>query len=74
MNGINGGTGNLGGTPKAAKFGIGTEIHTNVFAPNGTLWLRQNGHFTGAFLGKWVDLGIGATVQLLSQWEERTGP
>jgi len=73
VNGINGSTGNLGGTPKAAKFGISTEIHANVYAPNGTLWLRQNGTFTGAFLAKWVDLGIGATASLLSQWTEGTG-
>ncbi len=70
VNGINGSTGNLGGTPKAAKFGISTEIHANVYAPNGTLWLRQNGTFTRAFLGKWVDLGIGATASLESQWTE----
>ena len=70
VNGINGGTGNLGATPKAAKFGIGTIVQANVYVPNGTLWLRQNGQFTGAFLGKWVTLGIGATATHLSQWSE----
>jgi YD repeat-containing protein len=73
VNGMNGSTGNLGGTPKAAKFGISTAIHANVYAPNGTLWLRQNGQFTGAFLAKWVDLGIGASASLLSQWSVGTG-
>jgi len=70
VSGVNGNSGNLGGTPKAAKFGIATEIHANVYAPNGTLWLRQNGRFTGAFLARWVDLGIGAEVTHLSQWTE----
>jgi len=73
VNGINGNSGNLSATPKAAKFGINTVIHANVYAPNGTLWLRQNGQFTGAFLARWVDLGIGATAQLQSQWQEGTG-
>jgi hypothetical protein len=49
VNGINGSTDNLGGKPKAAKFGVSTEIHANVYAPNGTLWLLQNGQFTGGF-------------------------
>ena len=73
VTGINGSTGYLGATPKAAKFGIGTEIHANVYVPNGTLWLRQNGRFTGAFLARWVDLGIGASVQHLSHWGEGSG-
>jgi RHS repeat-associated protein len=70
VTGINGSSGGLGATPKAAKFGISTSVDANVYAPNGTLWLRQNGQFTGAFLGRWVDLGIGATAENLSQWAE----
>jgi RHS repeat-associated protein len=73
VTGINGGTGGLGATPKAAKFGIATTVQANVYVPNGTLWLRQNGQFTGAFLGKWVILGIGATAEHLSQWSEGAG-
>jgi len=73
VNGRNGNTGGVGATPKAAKFGISTEIHANVYAPNGTLWLRQNGRFTGAFLARWVDLGIGAEATLVSQWTEGGG-
>ena len=68
VNGINGGTGNIGATPKAAKFGLSTEVQANVYVPNGTLWLRQNGQFTGGFVGKWVVLGRGATAALLSDW------
>lgn len=67
--GINGNTGKLGATPKAAKFGIGTSILANVYVPEGTLWLRQNGQFTGSFLGRWVILGIGASAELESGWQ-----
>jgi RHS repeat-associated protein len=38
--------------------------------PSRPLWLRHNGQFTGAFLGKWVVLGIGATAEHLSQWTD----
>lgn len=62
VTGINGDTGDLGATPKAAKFGIATTIRAKVFVPNGTLWMRQNGQFTGAFVAKWVILGIGASA------------
>jgi len=34
---------------------------------------RGDGQFTGAFLAKWVDMGIAATASLLSQWTEGTG-
>ena len=73
VNGINGRSGTLRGTPKAVKFGLATQVQANVYAPNGTVWLRQNGDCTGAFLGKWVVLGRGAAVAHLSQWSEGSG-
>ena len=69
--GVNGATGNLGATPKAAKIGIGAEVHANLYVPHGTLWLRQNSHSTGAFLARDVDLGIGARVTLASAFANR---
>lgn len=69
VTGINGSAGELFETPRAAKFGIGTTIDANVYVPNGTLWLRQNGQFTGGFLAKWVILGIGTTAEHQSSWE-----
>lgn len=69
--GVNGATGNLGATPKAAKIGIGAEVHANFYVPNGTLWLRQNSHSTGAFIARDVDLGIGAQVTLASAFANR---
>jgi hypothetical protein len=64
--GINGGSGNLGATPKAAKIGIGSTVGANFYVPNGTLWLRQNTVAAGAFLGRDVDVGIGVELTLAS--------
>jgi Tol biopolymer transport system component len=66
VTGQNGNTGNLGGTPKAAHFGIDNTLIANVYAPNGTLWIRQGSTARGAFLGRWVDIGIGVQVTLES--------
>jgi hypothetical protein len=66
VTGQNGNTGNLGGTPKAAHFGINNTLIANVYAPNGTLWIRQGSTARGAFLGRWVDIGIGVQVTLES--------
>jgi len=64
INGINGNNGSLGATPKAAKFGIRSTVFAHVFVPNGTLWIRQGSTAEGAFIGKWVIIGIGARVSL----------
>lgn len=58
VTGINGSTGNLGATPKAAEFGIQNILEANVYANNGTLSLKQNTFATGAFIGRWVIAGI----------------
>ncbi len=58
ITGINGNNGNLGATPKAAKFGVQNIIEANVYVENGTLLLKQNTVATGAFLGKWVIGGV----------------
>jgi len=68
VNGQNGSTGTVNATPVAAKFGISSTVVANVYVPNGRLWLRENSHSTGAFLGRWVDVGIGAEVTLDSAW------
>ncbi|MGH7597474.1 MAG: hypothetical protein ACREOI_14060, partial [bacterium] len=62
--GINGASGNLGATPKAAQIGISNTVLANFYVPNGTLWLRQNTTATGAFWAKDVDVGIGVQVAL----------
>lgn len=68
VTGQNGNTGNIGATPKAAKFGINSTVIANVYVPNGTLWLRQGSEATGAFLAKWVIVGLSATVTHESGW------
>lgn len=60
--GINGSSGTLSATPKAAQIGIANTVKANFYAPNGTLWIRQNSEVTGAFMGKDVDVGIGVKV------------
>lgn len=57
VTGINGGSGNLGATPKAAQFGQNSIVQANIYAPNGTLILQQGATGVGAFLGKWVVMG-----------------
>jgi hypothetical protein len=66
VTGQNGSSGNLGATPKAAHFGINNTLIANVYAPNGTLWIRQGSTARGAFVGRWVDIGIGVEVTLES--------
>jgi hypothetical protein len=39
---------------------------TAVDGPNGTLWIQSGSMARGAFLGKWVDIGVGANVTLES--------
>ena len=71
--GINGQSGKLEATPKAAKIGIGNLIHANFFVPNGTLWLRQNTEATGAFLAKDVIVGKAVHLTLDSFFAPQSG-
>ena len=62
VNGINGTTGNLGATPKAAQIGYANTLRANIYAPNGTVWIKQKTVAEGAFIGK--DVKIGKNVQV----------
>ncbi len=64
VTGINGNTGNIGATPKAATFGVQSSVIANVHVPNGTLQLHQGTTGIGAFLGKWVIVGNNAELTL----------
>jgi hypothetical protein len=66
VTGVNGNTGALGATPKALQIGQNSTIIANLYAPNGTLFLRQNTAATGAFLGRWVDVGVSVELTLES--------
>jgi RHS repeat-associated protein len=65
VEGINGSNGNLGATPKAAKIGLSNEVRAHIYAPNGTLLVKQSSVVHGVLIGKWVQIGIGvsATVE-----------
>jgi len=52
------------------KFGANDEIRANVYVPNGTLLLSKNGHLVGAFIARWIEVGINAEVEHQSQWTE----
>ncbi|MGB5745764.1 MAG: hypothetical protein WBM69_02205, partial [Desulfobacterales bacterium] len=62
VNGINGGTGNLSALPKAATVGIGNTLMANIYAPNGTIWIKQGAVAEGALIGKDVRVGFGVNV------------
>ncbi|HEX9829492.1 MAG TPA: hypothetical protein VGB10_04705 [Bacteroidota bacterium] len=63
VGGMNGSNGNLGATPKACKIGISNTVWASFYAPNGTLWIRQNSEARGQFIGKDVDVGIGVRIR-----------
>ena len=62
--GVNGTTGALGAEPKAARLGLSADVHANVYAPNGTVWIRDGAVVTGGFLGRDVIVGLSAEVHL----------
>ncbi len=62
VNGINGIGGGLYDLPKAVTIGIRHSLKANIYAPNGTLWLKARGFSEGAFIGK--DVMIDYYVQV----------
>ena len=68
--GINGANGNLGATPKAAQIWLNNTADANFHVPSGTLWIRPSTEATGAYIGKDVLVGIGATVSHDSAFSE----
>ena len=69
VEGINGKNGKLNSTPVAAKVGIQAHCEANIYAPNGTVHLRQKSQSIGSFIGKDVIVGEHATVDLQSGWK-----
>ncbi|HEV8579103.1 MAG TPA: hypothetical protein VGX68_08470, partial [Thermoanaerobaculia bacterium] len=66
--GINGTGGGLSETPKAVEIGTDNTVSANIYAPNGTLWLKDRVQATGSFLGRDVQIGIDGQVSLRSAW------
>ena len=62
--GMNGTSGALDDTPEAIKFGEGSTVRANVYAPHGLLRIKANSMVTGAFVGKWVLMGHHSTIAL----------
>jgi len=71
VNGINGSTGNLGATPKAAQIGYNNTLQANIYAPNGTLLIKQGTVAEGAFIAKDVQVGLSVQVTLNSGFGEQ---
>jgi RHS repeat-associated protein len=66
VNGINGWSGRLYAVPKAAEVGFNNIIEANIYAPNGTIWIRPGTVAGGAFIGKDVRIGMNVQVNLNS--------
>ncbi len=64
IGGANGTTGGLAETPKAVEIGTDNVLKANVYAPNGTLWLKDRTQATGAFIAKDMLMGPDAQVTL----------
>jgi hypothetical protein len=68
VEGINGNNGRINVEPKAAQVGVDTEYRANLYAPNGTIFLREKSDVTGSFIGKDIIVGTHADVHLKSAW------
>jgi hypothetical protein len=62
ISGINGTTGDLTATPKAAVVGTGALTKAVMLVPNGTLALGTGLQATGAFIAREIDVGTGAQI------------
>ena len=61
--GGNGQSGTIDGSPKSVRIDRDCTIRARIFAPNGTLWLRQGTAATGTFIARDVRLGVGVDVR-----------
>ncbi|HSF41944.1 MAG TPA: cadherin-like domain-containing protein, partial [Thermoanaerobaculia bacterium] len=68
VGGVNGTGGGLAETPKAVELGADNVIWANVYAPNGTIWMRDRTEVQGVLLGKDVQLGPDVQVTMDSSF------
>ncbi len=68
VGGINGTGGGVNETPAATLLGATNTITANLYSPNGTLWLGDNGVATGTLFARDVRVGLNAQVSLSSAW------
>lgn len=64
VEGVNGKKGKLRSNPKVAVIGVRNEFKANIYAPNGTLWIREGCVVEGSFIAKDVIVGVKAKVKL----------
>ena len=64
VNGENGFTGSIYAFPKAVEIGAKNDFSANVYAPHGTIWIKENSNASGSFIGKDVLIGTGAHIKL----------
>lgn len=53
-------------TPTVVQIGQRNTVRANIYAPNGTVWLKGNTKATGAFVGKRARIGVGVELRLAS--------
>ncbi|HEX7181652.1 MAG TPA: Ig-like domain-containing protein [Thermoanaerobaculia bacterium] len=68
VGGVNGTGGGLAETPKAVEIGVDNTVSANLYAPNGTIWLKDRTQATGAYIGRDVQVGVDGQVTLSSAW------
>ena len=60
------------GVRRLASVHVGEKsvIRANVYAPNGTIWIKNDSSATGAFIGKQVRIGDGVRLTLDSGFRQ----
>jgi len=57
------------GSMKAVE-GVNTDIDANIYAPNGTIWLKTNTDATGSYIAKNIRIGENVTLTLASAFAD----
>lgn len=68
--GVNGNTGSLSASPKAAIVGQDNLVRASLYVPNGTLWLKGGTQARGACLARDVLVGDNMQIWLESAFGE----
>jgi hypothetical protein len=66
--GLNGTGGGLTETPKVVEFGNDNVVWANIYAPDGTIWVKDRTQVRGSLVGKDVQVGPDAQVTLDSYY------
>ena len=58
------------GSKKAVEFGVNNKVEVNIYAPNGTIWLKTNCDATGAYIGKYIVVDTNVKLTLDSAFTD----